>query len=65
MKMGDSYDVKSFDLHGLVGISDRTLEMHLKLYEGYVKAANQLTAQIGEMLKMDGLIRRKCRPIPS
>lgn len=25
--------------------------MHLKLYEGYVKAANQLTAKIGEMLK--------------
>ena len=36
MKRGDSYDVKSFDLHGLVGISGRTLEMHLKLYEGYV-----------------------------
>ena len=54
MKMGDSYDVKPFDLHGLIGISDRTLEMHLKLYEGYVQAANQLTTEIGEMLK-DGL----------
>ena len=50
MKLGDSYHVKPFDLHALVGISDRTLEMHLKLYEGYVKAANQLSAQIGEML---------------
>ena len=55
MKMGDSYNVRPFDLHGMVGISDRTLEMHLKLYEGYVQATNQLTTQIGEMLK-DGRI---------
>ena len=55
MKMGDSYNVKPFDLYGLVGISDRTLEIHVKLYEGYVKATNQLTTQIGEMLK-DGRI---------
>jgi len=61
MKRGDSYDVKSFDLHGLVGISDRTLEMHLKLYEGYVRAANQLTAKIGEMLK-DGQIDQEEMP---
>ncbi len=38
MKIRDSYKVKPFDLYGLVGISDRTLEMHLNLYEGYVKA---------------------------
>lgn len=61
MKIGDFYDVKLFDLHGLVGISDRTLEMHLKLYEGYVKAANQLTAKIGEMLK-DGRIDQEEMP---
>ena len=61
MKLGNDYDVKSFDLHGLVGISDRTLEMHLKLYEGYVKATNQLTAQIGEMLK-DGRIDQEEMP---
>ena len=46
MKLGDTYEVKPFDLHGLVGISDRTLEMHLKLYEGYGKTANHLTAKI-------------------
>lgn len=51
MKMGDTYDVKPFNLHGLIGISDRTLEMHVKLYEGYVQATNQLTTQIREMLK--------------
>jgi Fe-Mn family superoxide dismutase len=61
MKIRDSYEVKAFDLHGLVGISDRTLEMHLTLYEGYVKAANQLTAQIGEMLK-DGRIDQEEMP---
>jgi superoxide dismutase, Fe-Mn family len=61
MKTGDSYDVKPFNLHGLVGISDRTLEMHVKLYEGYVKAVNQLTTQIGEMLK-DGRIDQEEMP---
>lgn len=61
MKLGDSYDVKSFALHGLVGISDRTLAMHLTLYEGYVKAANQLTAKIGEMLN-DGRIDQEEMP---
>ncbi|NOU09126.1 MAG: superoxide dismutase [Nitrospira sp.] len=55
MNIGDSYDIKPFDLQGLVGISDRTLEIHLKLYEGYVKATNQLTAKIGEMLKDGGI----------
>ena len=61
MNMGDSYNVKPFDLYGLVGISDRTVEMHLKLYEGYVQAANQLTTQIGEMLK-DGRIDHEEMP---
>ena len=61
MKMEGSYEVKPFNLHGLVGISDRTLEMHIKLYEGYVKAANQLTTQIGEMLK-DGRIDQEEMP---
>ena len=61
MKLGSSYDVKPFNLHGLVGISDRTLDMHVQLYEGYVKAANQLTAQIGEMLK-DGRIDHEEMP---
>ena len=61
MKMGDSYDVRPFNLQGLNGISDRTLEMHIKLYEGYVKAANQLTTQIGAMLS-DGRIDQEEMP---
>ena len=35
--------------------------MHLKLYEGYVNGANQLTAEIGEMLK-DGWIDHEEMP---
>ena len=61
MKLRESYNVRPFDLHGLVGISDRTFEMHLKLYEGYVQATNQLTAQICEMLK-DGRIDHEEMP---
>jgi len=61
MKMGWTYDVRPFDLHGLAGLSDRTFEMHLKLYEGYVQGANQLTAEIGEMLK-DGWIDHEEMP---
>ena len=61
MKMGDSYDARPFNLQGLNGISDRTLEMHVKLYEGYVKAANQVTTQIGAMLS-DGQIDQEEMP---
>jgi len=46
MKATMSYKAKSFDLHGLNGISDRTLEMHFKLYECYVSEANTLTEHI-------------------
>lgn len=36
------YKPKQFNLSGLNGISDATLEMHFKLYEGYVKETNRL-----------------------
>ena len=45
-----SYKAKQFNLSGLNGISDRTLEMHFKLYEGYVKETNKLTEKIAEFL---------------
>jgi len=35
--MTTSFKARSFPLSGLTGISDKTLEMHFKLYEGYVK----------------------------
>ena len=45
------YKTKSFNLHGLEGISDKTIDMHLSLYEGYVKATNALQGRIAEFLK--------------
>jgi superoxide dismutase, Fe-Mn family len=49
------YTPKQFNLNGLQGISDKTLEMHFKLYEGYVKGVNELNEKIAEMLK-DGKV---------
>jgi Fe-Mn family superoxide dismutase len=46
---GAVYKVKDFNLSGLNGISDQTLEMHLNLYEGYVKNTNILTERLLEM----------------
>src|ERR1044072_3976714 len=51
----NSYQAKQFNLSGLNGISDQTLEMHFKLYEGYVKETNKLTEKISEFLK-DGKV---------
>ena len=45
------YKARHFDLSGLKGISDKTLEQHFKLYEGYVTQTNALldrTAEIGK-----------------
>lgn len=61
MQRDQSYRAKTFDLHGLQGISDRTLEMHFALYEGYVKAANALTREIMEYLK-DGTVDQEEMP---
>ncbi|MGQ0763834.1 MAG: hypothetical protein ACT4OT_17710 [Acidobacteriota bacterium] len=51
----NSYKPKQFNLSGLNGISDQTLEMHFKLYEGYVKETNKLTDKIAEFLR-DGKV---------
>jgi len=45
------YTAKHFNLSGLHGISDRTLEMHLKLYEGYVKETNRLMDKLSRYSK--------------
>ena len=50
MSMKTTYQAKQFNLSGLNGISDETLEMHFKLYEGYVKATNALNDKISELL---------------
>lgn len=46
-----TYAPKKWDLSGLKGISDATLEMHFALYEGYVKNTNLLIEQTGELRK--------------
>lgn len=46
-----TYKPREFNLAGLSGISDRTLEMHFGLYQGYVKNTNELTAQLMEMVQ--------------
>src|ERR1700740_3453331 len=43
------YRPKTWDLRGLTGISDDTLEIHFGLYEGYVKNTNKLNVRIDEM----------------
>src|ERR1700741_2178541 len=45
-----TYKPKTFNLSGLNGISDKTLEMHFKLYEGYVTNTNTLNEKIAGFL---------------
>jgi len=42
---------KKWNLAGLQGISDKTLELHFGLYEGYVKNTNLLNEQLDELTK--------------
>ena len=56
-----AYEARTFDLKGLQGISDDTLELHFKLYAGYVKGTNALTAKIDEILK-DGTVDQEEMP---
>ena len=57
----ESYKPKTFDLSDLTGISDKTLEMHFKLYEGYVTNTNLLTEKIGDILA-DGKVDKEELP---
>jgi Fe-Mn family superoxide dismutase len=61
MQQPELYQPKQFALSGLNGISDQTLEMHFKLYQGYVKETNQLTERIAAFLK-DGRIDQEEMP---
>jgi Fe-Mn family superoxide dismutase len=61
MGFNGSYTAKQFNLSGLNGISDQTLEMHFKLYEGYVKETNKLTEKISEFLA-DGKVDQEEMP---
>ncbi|HEX7176739.1 MAG TPA: Fe-Mn family superoxide dismutase [Pyrinomonadaceae bacterium] len=57
----ESYQAKEFNLSGLNGISDQTLEMHFKLYEGYVTNTNTLNEKIAELL-FDGKVDQEEMP---
>src|SRR5678809_1763766 len=61
MSSTGSYKARQFNLSGLKGISDQTLEMHFKLYEGYVKETNKLTERITEFIK-DGNVDQEEMP---
>jgi len=56
-----TYKPQTFDLSGLNGISDQTLEMHFKLYEGYVTNTNTLTERIAAILS-DGKVDQEELP---
>jgi len=43
--MTKQFEEKKFDIPKLKGISEKTIEEHLKLYSGYVKNANNLLAE--------------------
>jgi len=45
------YKARAFDLSGLTGISDNTLEVHFGLYGGYVKNTNLLNEQLVTMMQ--------------
>lgn len=49
--MAHVYKAKTFDLSNLSGITDGTLQMHFKLYEGYVTNTNILNEKIAELAK--------------
>src|SRR5712691_2068300 len=57
----EPYKAKQFSLSGLRGISDQTLEMHFRLYEGYVTNTNALTERIQAMLA-DGKVDHEEMP---
>src|SRR3954449_9143240 len=61
MSSTGSYKPRQFNLSGLKGISDQTLEMHFKLYEGYVKETNNLTDKITAFIQ-DGKVDQEEMP---
>jgi superoxide dismutase, Fe-Mn family len=56
-----AYTAREFNLSNLKGISDQTLEMHFKLYEGYVNETNKLNEGIAEFIK-DGNVDQEEMP---
>ncbi|HUJ15634.1 MAG TPA: superoxide dismutase [Thermoanaerobaculia bacterium] len=55
------YKPQQWNLSGLTGISDKTLQMHFGLYEGYVKAVNELNERIAPIVA-DGHVDKEQVP---
>lgn len=49
--MNHTYEAKKFNIPELAGISSKQLEIHLKLYEGYVKFTNHLREVLADLRK--------------
>ena len=50
MGLKTTYTARTFDLSDLTGISNETLAMHFKLYEGYVTNTNTLNQRIADLI---------------
>ncbi len=50
MGLNTSYTARTYDLSDLTGISNETLAMHFKLYEGYVTNTNVLNQRIADLI---------------
>jgi superoxide dismutase, Fe-Mn family len=50
-----TYKPQTFNLSDLTGISNETLEMHFKLYEGYVTNTNTLNEKIAALVTSEGV----------
>lgn len=53
----EAYTAKTFDIPELAGISQKNIEEHLKLYEGYVKHANLIREKLSTLSPEDTYIR--------
>ncbi|MEK7133654.1 MAG: Fe-Mn family superoxide dismutase [Patescibacteria group bacterium] len=49
------YEARKFDLPKLDGISEKLVEEHIGLYEGYVKNLNAISQQIAELAMSDSV----------
>ena len=47
----ETFTIKTFDIPKLIGISEKTIEEHLKLYKGYVNNSNLVLNKIKEYEK--------------
>ncbi len=53
----ESYTAKNFDIPELKGLSKKSIEEHIKLYEGYVKHANLIQEKLSTLPVEDTFMR--------